>query len=65
MGNFVVRYASRVIIYGRRAVIRLATGLFSENMFSKGFFFVKMCIIQFEKCRKRAFSRTIVWHFRF
>ena len=26
MGNFLVRYASRVEIYDRRAVIRLATG---------------------------------------
>ena len=26
MGNFLVRYASRVVIYDRRAVIRLATG---------------------------------------
>ena len=25
MGNFLVRYASRVVIYDRRAVIRLAT----------------------------------------
>ena len=27
MGNFVVRYASRVVIYDRRAVIRLAAGV--------------------------------------
>ena len=27
MGNFLVRYASRVVIYDCRAVIRLATGL--------------------------------------
>ena len=26
MGNFLVRYASRVVIYDRRAVIRFATG---------------------------------------
>ena len=30
MGNFLVRHASRVVIYDRRAVIRLATGL--ENV---------------------------------
>ena len=27
MGNFLVRYASRVVIHDRRAIIRLATGL--------------------------------------
>ena len=27
MGNFIVRYASRVVIYAHRAVMRLATGL--------------------------------------
>jgi len=27
MGNFIVRYASRVVIYDHRAVIRFATGL--------------------------------------
>ena len=27
MGNFVVRYASRVVIYNRRAVIRFAAGV--------------------------------------
>ena len=28
MGNFLARYTSRVVIYDRRAFIRLATGLF-------------------------------------
>ena len=27
MGNFLVRHASRVVIYDLRAIIRLATGL--------------------------------------
>ena len=30
MGNFLVRYASRVIIYDRRAIIRLATGIYGH-----------------------------------
>ena len=32
MGNFLVRYASRVAIYNRRAVIRLATGVAVRSM---------------------------------
>ena len=35
MGNFLVRYASRVVIYDRRAVIRLATGLGLMNPIKK------------------------------
>ena len=31
MGNFLVRYTSRVVIYNRWAVIRLATGLPPET----------------------------------
>ena len=31
MSNFLVRYASRVVMYDRRAVIRLATGLDQMN----------------------------------
>ena len=31
MGNFLVRYGSRVVIYYRRAVVRLATGLEHSN----------------------------------
>ena len=31
MGNFLVRYASRVVIYNRRAVIRLATETLIQN----------------------------------
>ena len=31
MGNFLVRYASRVVIYDHRAVIRLATDLMIAN----------------------------------
>ena len=36
MGNFLVRYASRVVIYDRRADIRLATGEAVGSVFSKG-----------------------------
>ena len=31
MGNFLVRYASRVVIYDRRAVLRLATDVSGSN----------------------------------
>ena len=31
MGNFLVRYASRVVIYDRKVIIRLATGLWSTT----------------------------------
>ena len=31
MGNFQVRYASRVVIYDRRAIIRLATGVIYDR----------------------------------
>ena len=31
MGNFLVRYASRVVIYDRRAVLRLATEVSGSN----------------------------------
>ena len=35
MGNFLVRYAPRVVIYDRRAVIRLATEIdFDGNTFA-------------------------------
>ena len=33
MDNFLVRYASRVVIYYCRAVIRLATGSFASGLF--------------------------------
>ena len=35
MGNFLVRYDSRVVIYDRRAVIRLATDLAKFHHFGK------------------------------
>ena len=46
MGNFLVRYASRVVIYDRRAVIRLATGLRSKltDNWSKDFISLKSII---------------------
>ena len=34
MGNFLVSYTSRVVIYDRRTVIRLATGLYSIKLYS-------------------------------
>ena len=51
MGNFLVRYASRVVIYDRRAVIRLATAQRNFKAKEEGicqlktYFYIKMIAI--------------------
>ena len=50
MGNFLVRYASRVVIYDRRAVIRLATDIRTKSN-----------LISSKSCHKLQISRKVTF----
>ena len=49
MGNFLVRYASRVVIYNCRAVIRLATGVQITDIGTNG---LMTTLLMDLRCRK-------------